>query len=132
LAAICEAEDLSLEDVWAADAAGPAGEEWPELVDLMRQAARRALARLLPAKQPILLVSPGLIERFGLTELLAALSGAGDARAERESEAVFLLVPTYDADAPRINDRMPIPNVMGLSETIPKDWLDNAHRSAAP
>lgn len=130
--ALCEEDEIDLADVWKVDAAGPDSPEWPDLVDLMKDAARRVVRRLLPAEAPTLLTNPGLIERFGLTELLAALSGVSDIRSESDSAALVLLVPTYDAlGAPRINDRMPVPNVMGLTEIIPRAWLEKADRAAA-
>lgn len=130
--ALCAQDDIDLADVWAADAAGPGSPEWPDLVDLMKDAARRVVKRLLPAEAPTLLTNPGLVERFGLTDLLSALAGVSDARAETDSAAVVLLVPTYDAlGQPRINDRMPVPNVMGLTETIPRAWIQKDDRAAA-
>ena len=81
------------------DRASPA---WARLRDLAKRAADDVRARLLPAKAPLLLVQPGLLDRYQLDTLLLALLEAGR---DPSQPAVFLLVPGISrAGAPTLGE----------------------------
>ena len=78
----------------------------------------------------MLLVQPGPIARYGLTEFLHRLVDAG---ANRETPATFLLVPMHDTGGvPRIDGTLPIPGVLpGQATWVSRAWLSNRHNAAA-
>jgi inactivated superfamily I helicase len=116
--------------VHAADREGPTGAHWPKLLKLVTAAANELVARLVTAKKPLLLVQPGPLARYGLTEALAKLVEAAQ---DRESPAMFLLVPMHDSHGvPRIEGTMTIPGALpGQSMWITSAWLKNRHNAAA-
>jgi serine/threonine protein kinase len=113
---------------YAADQQGPGGEDWPELRQVVQQAAERVARQLFPAKEPLLLVQPGLVARYRLEGFLQRLL---EASRDPHCAALFLLVPSRDkAGVPRINEELVIPEV-GLPQTlwVPAEWLK--HRPSA-
>lgn len=119
------------EVLWAADAAGPQGKAWPRLLMVARQAAERLMARLLPPREPLLLVQCGLVARYELGELLERILGASQ---EDEAAAIVMVIPGREDDAgvPRINDRLAVPGLLrGQSGWIPREWIRNDHRRPA-
>jgi hypothetical protein len=124
--------ELEVEDdtFYAADQLGPGGDDWPELRRVVEQAAERMASRLFPAREPLLLVQPGLIARYRLTGFLRRLL---EASRDPRCAALFLLVPSRDrGGVPKINDSLVIPEV-GLPQTlwIPNDWLGEHASHAA-
>jgi hypothetical protein len=87
-------------------------------------AAKALAARLATPTKPLLLVQPGPIARYGLTEFLRELARAG---ANRDAAATFLLVPMHDTGgAPRIDGTMVIPGVLpGQTMWMSRAWLDH-------
>jgi serine/threonine protein kinase len=116
--------------VHTADREGPAGAHWGKLLKLVQAAADALAARLAKPDKPLLLVQPGPMARYGLTDFLHRLVGTGT---NRESPAVFLLVPMHDTGGlPRINGTMPIPGVLpGQTMWVSRAWLSNRHNAAA-
>ena len=116
--------------IYTADREGPAGPGWVKLLKLVDAAAEALAARLAKPAKPLLLVQPGPVARYGLTDLLRRLVEAGG---NRESPAVFLLVPMHDTGGPpRINGTMPVPGVLpGQTMWVSRAWLSNRHNAAA-
>lgn len=116
-----------LQVLLAADAAGPQGKTWPRLLVVARQAAERVAARLLPPREPLLLVQRGLLARYELGKLLERIVGASQ---EEQAAAIVMVVPGREDDAgvPRIDDRLAVPGLLrGLSGWIPREWIRNDH-----
>ena len=116
--------------IHSADRAGPTGEHWSKLVTLVQLAAKALAARLLPNTRPLVLVQPGPIQRYGLADFLRRLVEVG---ADRETPAIFLLVPNHDTGGlPRINGTMPIAGIVpGQTLWVSKTWLENRDNAAA-
>lgn len=117
-------KELEVDDdtFYGTDQIGPVGEDWPELRRVVELAAERMASRLFPAREPLLLVQPGLIARYRLHGFLQRLL---EASRDPRSAALFLLVPSRDrGGVPKINDTLVIPEV-GLPQTlwIPSEWL---------
>lgn len=121
---------VALNELDAWDRTGPGGEDWPELRRVVEQAAERVASRLFPAREPLLLVQPGLIARYRLHGFLRRLL---EASRDPRCAALFLLVPSRDrGGVPKINDTLVIPEV-GLPQTlwIPGEWLGEHASHAA-
>jgi hypothetical protein len=118
-------EDIGDEQVHAADALGPDGEDWNELLSAAREVEAQLAKQLLPFEQPTLLVQLGLLARFGLRDFLLQLVGG-----QRPKAATFILLPGEATGTPQINGSLAIPQV-GLPNTlgVPLQWLKP--RSAA-
>lgn len=118
------------EVLWAADAAGAQGRAWPRLLMVAREAAARVAARLLPPREPLLLVQCGLIARYELGELLERIVAASQAD---EAAAIVMVLPgREDGVAPMINDRIAVPGLLsGQSGWIPREWIRNDHARPA-
>jgi len=116
--------------VYSADREGPSGPHWPKLVKLVCAAADALAARLLQPAKPLLLVQPGPIARYGLTDFLQKIVTAG---ASRESPAIFLLVPAHDTGgSPRIDGTLPVVGILpGQAMWVSRAWLSNRHNAAA-
>lgn len=116
--------------VHTADRDGPTGPHWQKLLKLVHAAADALAARLAKPARPLLLVQPGPVARYGLTDFLHKLVEAG---ANRDTPAIFLLVPMHDAGGfPRIDGTMPIPGVLpGQAMWVSRAWLSNRHNAAA-
>ncbi|MFO0756695.1 MAG: hypothetical protein U0359_09400 [Byssovorax sp.] len=112
-----------------ADREGPGGASWPKLLKLVHKAGEALSARWFPAGEPLLLAQPGLLGRYGLTGLLDAIVRRGG---DRDSAAVFLLVPCHDTGGiPRINETLSVPGVLpGQALWVSRAWLSNLHNAA--
>ncbi|MBI2373934.1 MAG: protein kinase [Deltaproteobacteria bacterium] len=112
-----------------ADRAGRNGSTWKNLLKLVEKAADAVALSLLPPKEPLLLVQPGLIARYRLeaftTRLMDAAKGA--------EAPVFLLVPSLDTGGiPTINREYAIPGLLASQVLwVSPDWLTNQHNRAA-
>ena len=121
------AEASALEVAWetveATDRDGPLGPDWALLLQLMERAAMGLVESLMKGRsQPLLLVWPGALARYGLArplERLVELSEHG------EGASVLLLVPSHlDGLAPSINGRLPVPAPLPQQRlVIPEEWL---------
>jgi serine/threonine protein kinase len=123
--------NISSDDVvYAADREGPDGPHWSKLLKLVHAAADALATRLLPPVRPLLLVQPGPIARYGLTDLVQKIVLAG---ASRESPAIILLVPAHDTGGlPRIDGTMPVTGILpGQAMWVSRAWLSNRHNAAA-
>ena len=116
--------------VFSADREGPGGASWAKLLTLVHAAAETLAARLAKPAKPLLLVQPGPIARYGLTDFLRRLVEAGGSR---ESPAVFLLVPMHDTGGSRASTaRCPSPGILpGQTMWVSRAWLSNRHNAAA-
>ncbi len=116
--------------VHAADRAGPTGEHWPRLMKLVSAAAEALEKKLLPPKEPLLLVQPGLLARYRLEGLTRALVEAGKSG---DCAAIFLVVADHDRSGlPRINGEMAIPGLLSSQALwMSRAWLANKHNAAA-
>lgn len=121
-------EQLKIDEavVHQADLEGRTSPNWNRLANLAKRTAKEVATKVLPPKQPLLLTQPGLIDRYDLTEFLAALVEAARADA---SEAIIVLVPGNDDGARAIGGTQ-IPDLLpGQFASIPKDWI-GAHLDA--
>ena len=104
----CEPEQAHA--IYDIDAHGAVGDEWPDLVEVAKNAASQLAMKLFRGAGVKLFSRPGLCARYQLSEFLEHLVtyAEGD-----ESPSVFLLVPTVGpvAALPRIEDRQAIPRV---------------------
>ncbi len=121
---------VSLDVVNEADRLGPAGKTWGNLAALAKLAASALALQLLPPRAPLLLVQPGLLARYQLTDFVSALVSAAKSD---EAAAILLLVPAHDTGAmPLINGRLAVPDLLaGQTLWVPREWLGNKHNAAA-
>ncbi|MEZ4222315.1 MAG: BREX system serine/threonine kinase PglW [Polyangiaceae bacterium] len=108
--------------IHSADREGPTGAAWRNLRSLAEKSAEQVAAELLPPQSPLLLIQPGLIARYHLTNFLEALLAASK---RDESAAIFLLVPGRDTSGvPAINGELSIPGVLpSHALRISHTWL---------
>lgn len=124
-----EALGVDWSNVEAADRAGPAGPDWPLLLELVRQATDGVVEDLLRQRQRTLLLAwPGALARYGLSGALARIV---DDAERGDAPAVLLVVPSYaDGTAPSINGRLPVPAPLPSQRLVmPDAWLANAHKA---
>lgn len=121
---------VSTQVVNEADRLGPSGKTWGNLAALAKLAASSLAGQLLPPKEPLLLVQPGLLARYQLTDFVSALVAAAK---KDEAAAILLLVPSHDTGAaPLINGRLAVPDLLvGQTLWVPREWLGNKHNAAA-
>lgn len=115
--------------VHAADLAGQSGAAWRNLQNLVEKAADALAAVLLPPREPLLLVQPGLIARYRLAGFLSRLLESA-----RAAEApIVLLVPSRDTGGiPKINGEYAIPGLLASQVLwVSPDWISNQHNRAA-
>jgi hypothetical protein len=128
--AVMKEQEVKDDVLYAADAAGPGGDDWPELRSVVEQAAERVAQQLFPADEPLLLVQPGLLARYRLNGFLRRLL---EASRDPKCAALLLLVPSRDrGGVPKINETLVIPEV-GQPQTlwIPSAWLGARSPDAA-
>jgi len=127
---LCASQEIPEETIHEVDRLGPSGPGWKTLCGVVEEAAEGVCKRLLPAREPLLLVQPGLIARYRLERFLKALVAAAGAD---ESEAIFLLVPTHDTGGmPRINGVMAIPDLLPAQHLwMSREWLENRDAAAS-
>jgi hypothetical protein len=116
--------------VYSADREGPDGLHWGKLLKLVHTAAAALADRLLPPKKPLVLIQPGPIARYALTDFLRRIVEAGSSR---ESPAILLVIPMHDTGGiPRIDGAMPVPGVLPSQALwVSRAWLSNRHNAAA-
>ena len=108
----------------------PESPAWGRLLGLARAAGERVAASLLPASEPLLLVQPGLLARYELRDLLAALL---DAAKSADHPSILLLVPGHDtAGVPPIEGTLPLPGVLASHVIrLPSAWIASKRSTAA-
>lgn len=108
----------------AADAEGPQGPDWANLLGVVDLALEPLEARLTGSAQPLLLERVGLLARYrrlGVVERLMARSGAKDG-----PPAVWLLVTQGPDELPRV-DEVPVPLPPASRPVpLPRGWLEEA------
>ena len=110
--------------VAAADAAGPDGATWVLLTDFARDVATAVAERLLPPREPLLLVDPGLLDRYQLIDFLRALAAAAQ---RDDAEAIIVLVPDQGGGTPAIGGRTQLPGLLpGQWTWVDPTWLKEA------
>ena len=113
------------------DRQGPGSADWGRLAELVRRAAEAELDAILAAREePQLLVQPGVLARFGLSDTVNRLSRSAQ---HDDGAAIVLMVPSHDDGlAPSINNQLPVPTESeGQRLRMPEAWLRNVHAAAA-
>lgn len=127
-----EMHALGIEDdvVHDTDRTGRADPDWPQLRELAQRAAARVAATLLPPTEPLLLVQPGPLARYELTDFLDRLLKTAE---DPDAAAILLLVPAPDTGGiPAINGTLPIPGILPSQVLwVSRQWLENQHNAAA-
>jgi serine/threonine protein kinase len=77
----------------AADAAGPRGEHWQSLVDLMKIAAGRVETSLMSMKTPVVITGLGALARYGQLGLIHRL--ARPTQGKRRPAAQLIVLPAF-------------------------------------
>jgi hypothetical protein len=108
----------------AADAAAPDSADFRNLVRLAAKAAPAVYDEVLALRTPALLTRPGLLARYGLTEMLEKLAQTSGASGGPPS--LWLLVPQPGPERPRIDG-----HVLGVISAanwarLTDRWLENA------
>ena len=109
------------------DLAGPDGPEWHLLRQLAEQAASSLADAILPARTPLLLVRPGPLARYNLTDLVHRL-----VQATRDPDAapLFLLIPSTLPFL--VDDQLPVPGFLPAQRLkVPEPWLDARRERSA-
>ena len=106
--------------VTAADSASRGSSHWQNLCRLVREAVPSVRDRLMASREPLLVLNPGMIARYGQIDLIEALrdrSGTPDG-----PPGCFVLIPTQIMRALPVIDGVALPvlgsmHKMALSET---------------
>ena len=110
-----------------ADGAEPDSRDWANLQRLVQRALPGLRERLLGSAGPLLLTSPGLLARYGLTGLVSDLEA--QVGTPGCTPALWLLLPTRRQGKPML-DGAPVPLVHGSSAAdLPQSWIENRHRA---
>lgn len=115
--------------VLEADAADRGSRHWTNLQRLVQRTIPTLRAALLQATAPILLVSTGLLARYGLLPLVTEIEQS--AGRPGHTPAAWLLLPTTQQGLPVI-DGVAVPIVNNLQNTrtlaLVQAWVENKHR----
>jgi hypothetical protein len=114
----------------AADAAGPAGQRWGNLTQVVRKAIDPLTAEVL-AHEHVLLVHPGLLGRYDQLGVLDKLrERTRQPAAGQALRTLWVLVAFPDESAaPTVDGRaVPYTTLAELMQ-LPAPWLDNLHRT---
>lgn len=110
-----------------ADGAEPDSRDWANLQRLVQRALPGLRERLLGSARPLLLTSPGLLARYGLTGLVSDLEA--QVGSPGCTPALWLLLPTRRQGKPML-EGAPVPLVHGSSAAdLPQSWIENRHRA---
>lgn len=122
-----EARRVQWPKALAADAAGRDSPDFRNLLRLAAKAAPRVRDAVLALRTPALLTRPGLIARYDLMDMLAALSQASGAAGGPPS--LWLLIPQAGAGLPQIDGAV-VPVIASANwARLTDPWLANAHRA---
>jgi hypothetical protein len=112
------------------DNAGSSAADWPNLVELARDAIADVSAALLPAREPLVLTHFGLVERYRLQSFLDAIA---EASRRDDCEAIFLVVPAHDEAGPTLFGGLTVPGLLPSQRLrVTGPWIQNHHNAAAP
>ncbi len=115
--------------VLRADAAAPGSVDANRLQGLAQRCVPALTEALLNAQQPLLLINPGLLARFGLLHLIGTLET--EVGRPGRTPALWLLLPTTQPTVASI-DGATVPLIREADfATLPRAWVENRHRSAA-
>jgi len=121
---VVDTAEASWETILAADAEGPQGPDWVNLLGVVDAALESVEARLAGSEQALLLERVGLLARYrrlGLVERLMARSGA-----KGGPPAVWLVVTQGSDELPRV-DEVPVPLPPASRPVpLPRGWLEEA------
>jgi hypothetical protein len=110
--------------------AGAGGTDWPRLVDLAADAIQDGAAKLLPAREPLLLSHFGLVRRYALQSFLDALASAASGD---DCESIFVVLVAHDESAAVALEGLRIPGLLPSQVVrLTKEWIENRHNAAAP
>lgn len=117
-----EAHEVDEGVVHEADQEGSGGGAWGNLVQLAELAAAEVARALLPPREPLLLVQPGLLSRYRLEGFLRAVV---EASRRDDAAAIFLVVPAHDTGGiPRINEALTVPGILpSQAMWVPAAWI---------
>jgi serine/threonine protein kinase len=126
--AVIRARSSKPEVLDRADAAGPEGPRWSQLLTVAREAAEAVAKELLPPKQTLLLTQAGLVARYRLEAFVAQVVEAAQ---DDASAAIVLLNPVPVGNRPDVlAGTLPVPGLLpGQVTEIPREWLENRHRT---
>ena len=113
-----------------ADAADKASRDWTNLMRLVQRTLPALRTALLQSPAPLLLVSAGLLARYGLMALVTEIEAT--AGRPGHTPSVWLLLPTAHQGLPII-DGVAVPLVNNINNTqalaLPQAWVENQHRA---
>lgn len=134
-AAWAEMEEQGVDEqvVLEADREGPKGAAWLNLRQLMKLAGERVAPRILAEAGPVILKDPGVVARYQLDELLAALVAAAQ---DDRAPAILILNPVVDGDGAQpidaVTGPLAIPTTAPAQRLhVPASWIQNRHRGEA-
>ena len=112
-----------------ADGAPPGSRDWNNLLRLVSMVVPAVEAELLAAPQPVLLVHPGLLARYGQMVVLERLRDQVGRRGV--CPGLWVLVAADEQSELPLLDGQAIPLLTpGQRARVPQAWLENAHRAA--
>ena len=116
--------------VLSADATSRDSRDWENLQMLAGRAVDRVREQLLTAEGALLLVHPGLLARYDRIDLLEVLRD--EAGKEGRPRTCWVLVSAdAQSDLPILDGKV-IPLLSpGQRARVPREWIENRHRSAA-
>jgi hypothetical protein len=117
--------------VLEADGAPRGSEDWLNLMELVARVIPSVEDELLSAKEPLLLVHPGLLARYdqmGLLERLRDRVGRRDM-----CPGLWVLVAGDEQSELPVIDSRAVPLITpGQQARVPLAWIENAHRAGPP
>jgi hypothetical protein len=115
--------------VQGADGAAPGSRDWHNLLRLVSMVVPAIETALLATTQPVLLVHPGLLARYGQMSLLERLRDQVGRRGV--CPGLWVLVAADEQSELPLLDGQAIPLLTpGQRARVPQAWLENAHRAA--
>lgn len=116
--------------VLRADASDPGSRDWTNLMRLVQRTLPALRAALLQSASPLLMVSAGLLARYGLMTLITEIEST--AGRPGQTPSVWLLLPTTHQGLPVIDGvAVPLVNNIHNAQTLalPQAWIENKHRA---
>ena len=113
--------------VLAADGTQPAGRDWTNLMRLVQRAVPEVREQIMAKRKTVLLLHPGLLARYQLTQLLEGLRD--NAGRPGSLPGLWLLVPMSANGLPMV-DGIPVPVISSAQwARVPHAWIENVHRA---
>jgi hypothetical protein len=116
--------------VLRADASDPGSRDWTNLMRLVQRTLPALRVALLQSASPLLMVSAGLLARYGLMTLITEIEST--AGRPGQTTSVWLLLPTTHQGLPVIDGvAVPLVNNIHNAQTLalPQAWIENKHRA---